>query len=206
MDVSTIKLKRMARKCSSHPLRKKACLSILGLFFLLIIALFFTFNIYYLCSLSFSSFDEMPKRLLPRVAHNRSFYNEVCSHIYETHRSNERIMLNLNVSDFELNAIVQEVSIGGNWTPSNCWSKYRVNIIIPYRNRPEQLRVFLHYIHRYLQLQEIDYRILVVEQSTEKEFNRGKLFNIGFVEAQKRFPSDCYIFHDVIIVWTVLKW
>jgi len=28
-------------------------------------------------------------------------------------------------------------------------------------------------------------------------FNRGTLSNVGFIEAKKRGPFDCYIFHDV---------
>lgn len=197
MNVSTVVLKWMVRLCSSCFTRKKVCLAILPLLTLPTV-LFFTFNIHYLCSLLFFSFDEMPKYLLPRQTYDSSFYNGVCSHVYETQNSKKKITLNLNVSDVELNTLAQEVVIGGKWAPT-CWSKYRVNIIVPYRQRPQQLRTFLYYIHRFLQLQEIDYHIFIVEQSKEEEFNRGKLFNVGFVEAQKRFPSDCYIFHDVII-------
>lgn len=41
-------------------------------------------------------------------------------------------------------------------------------------------------------------RIVVVEQSKEKLFNRAKLFNIGFVESQKLSKEvECFIFHDV---------
>nr|SVE75555.1 EOG090X0MWD [Daphnia dolichocephala] len=102
----------------------------------------------------------------------------------------------------KLNALTKQSNIwaGGAWAPTDCTSKYRVNIVIPYRARQEQLRAFLHYFHRYLQSQEIAYQIIVIEQSQEGEFNRGKLFNIGFVESQKRFPSDCYIFHDVDLI------
>jgi len=28
-------------------------------------------------------------------------------------------------------------------------------------------------------------------------FNRGKLLNIGFTEAEKDYPYDCYLFHDI---------
>ena len=31
-------------------------------------------------------------------------------------------------------------------------------------------------------------------------FNRAMLMNIGYVEARKRRPYDCYIFHDVDLI------
>nr|CAG4650683.1 EOG090X0MWD [Sida crystallina] len=48
--------------------------------------------------------------------------------------------------------------------------------------------------------QEIEYRITVVEQKDLKPFNRAALFNVGFVEMEKRHPADCYIFHDVDLI------
>ena len=189
-------LKRIARKFSSCPLKKKT-LAIPISFFLF---LFFTVDVHYFCSLSFFSFHEMPNILLPLSSTDFPPTN-ACFHFYERQHSNERLELITNVSAVELRDTYSgsSVSVGGAWKPTECISKYRVNIIIPYRQREEQLRVFLHYFHHFLQLQQISYRIVVVEQSMEKEFNRGKLFNVGFTEAQKHFPSDCYIFHDVLI-------
>lgn len=120
-------------------------------------------------------------------SHNQSLQTEMCDHLYEKHRTQ---------NELEWQSL-KDVSIGGYWTPSHCRSKYRINIIVPFRQREEQLKAFSSYIHPFLQLQEIEYRLVVVEQDSEKDFNRGKLFNIGFTEAQKRFPADCYIFHDV---------
>nr|CAG4638650.1 EOG090X0AZ6 [Cyclestheria hislopi] len=60
--------------------------------------------------------------------------------------------------------------------------------------------IFLHHLHQFLQRQEIGYRITIVEQVAGKDFNRAKLFNIGFIELERRFPTDCYIFHDVDLV------
>ena len=44
---------------------------------------------------------------------------------------------------------------------------YQVAIIVPYRNRTEQLRIFLRFMHPFLQRQELLYRIFVVEQVHE---------------------------------------
>lgn len=89
---------------------------------------------------------------------------------------------------------------GGEWQPLHCTSRYLVAIVVPYRNREEHLKVFLRNIHPFLQQQNIHYKIYVVEQEDEKEFNRGKLFNVGFVEARKEKPFSCFIFHDVDLI------
>lgn len=54
---------------------------------------------------------------------------------------------------------------GGRYHPPNCQAHYKVAIIIPYRNREEHLRLFIQHMHPFLQRQQIDYGIFVVEQS-----------------------------------------
>lgn len=57
-------------------------------------------------------------------------------------------------------------------------------ILVPYRDRPEQLTVFIRDIvpsfGRYMNT----YKVVVIEQEHGKQFNRGKLLNIGFKEYQ----------------------
>jgi len=91
----------------------------------------------------------------------------------------------------------KDLGSGGTWRPSQCSARQKVAIVVPYRERPRQLRIFLHHIHPILQRQQLDYRIVVVEQSAEEFFNRGALLNIGYVEALKYDNYDCVIFHDV---------
>jgi len=86
---------------------------------------------------------------------------------------------------------------GGAWKPTDCVSRYHVAIIIPYRNRESHLQIFLKHMHGFLQSQLLDYRIVLVEQSPEKQFNRAALFNIGFLESRKISDFSCFIFHDV---------
>lgn len=75
---------------------------------------------------------------------------------------------------------------------------HRVAIIVPFRERMSQLKKFLFYMHHFLQLQLVSYKIFVVEQSHEFAFNRGKLFNIGYTMAVREDPDlNCFIFHDV---------
>ncbi|GIY24895.1 beta-1,4-N-acetylgalactosaminyltransferase bre-4, partial [Caerostris extrusa] len=53
---------------------------------------------------------------------------------------------------------------GGRWFPKHCSSWQRVAIIIPYRDRKEQLDIFLQNMHPFLQAQQLDYGIFVIEQ------------------------------------------
>lgn len=74
---------------------------------------------------------------------------------------------------------------------------HKLGIIVPYRNRPEQLSIFKKTIKTYLK--EIDYELIVVEQVDSKDFNRGKLLNIGFIEASL-LNCDYVVFHDVDLI------
>ncbi|GAV01396.1 hypothetical protein RvY_12118 [Ramazzottius varieornatus] len=86
---------------------------------------------------------------------------------------------------------------GGRFRPSHCLARHKVAIILPYRDRPEHLRIFLNNIHPILRRQQLDYGIFVVEQAGLTKFNRGTLMNVGYVEARKSYDYDCFIFHDV---------
>lgn len=93
--------------------------------------------------------------------------------------------------------ILSSVQNGGWWQPKLCLAKRKVAIIIPYKDREEHLAIFLRHLHPILQRQKLHYRIFAVEQEDEYKFNRGKLLNVGFREALKFFPYDCFVFHDV---------
>jgi len=91
---------------------------------------------------------------------------------------------------------------GGLSTPLNCKSRHKVALIIPYRNRESNLKIFLQNIHPFLVKQQIDYGIYLVEPLQNITFNRGLLMNIGFLEALKLSANkwDCFIFHDVDLI------
>lgn len=65
-----------------------------------------------------------------------------------------------------------------------------MTIIIPYRNRQQQLEQFLPHMRAYLP----GAKIIIVEQADEKPFNRGKLLNVGFLESGR---DTHYVFHDI---------
>ena len=84
---------------------------------------------------------------------------------------------------------------------SNCISNKNVAIIIPHRNRLDNLKIFLNNMIPLLTKQKINFGIYVVEPVENIEFNRALLFNVGFLESIKmgkmyNFTWDCFIFHD----------
>jgi len=86
---------------------------------------------------------------------------------------------------------------GGAFLPQDCIPKHHVAIVVPFRDRYAHLSVFLRNIHPFLMKQHIAYRIFVIEQTNGKPFNRAAMMNIGFLEALKIYPWNCFIFHDV---------
>ncbi|XP_074663053.1 beta-1,4-N-acetylgalactosaminyltransferase bre-4-like [Tubulanus polymorphus] len=108
-----------------------------------------------------------------------------------------KVGINTTVPNDDSGFKFRDVMWGGQWKPSNCRSKDKVALIVPYRHREDHLRIFLRHMHSFLQLQSIDYTIFVIEQVDEFPFNRAALLNSGFIEAQKQAVYDCFIFHDV---------
>jgi hypothetical protein len=106
------------------------------------------------------------------------------------------------------------IELGGKWSPIDCKARHRVAIIIPYKNRQDQLDYFMFHMHRFLQRQELHYQIFVVEQMNDQLFNKGILMNAGYLEIMnarkyqknKRFLKlmdkqfDCVVFHDVDLI------
>jgi len=75
---------------------------------------------------------------------------------------------------------------------------HKLAVVIPYRDREENLKVSLPAITAYLQKQNILHTIYVVEQEDGKTFNRGMIRNIGFLQAD--MDHDYFVFHDVDMV------
>ena len=70
-----------------------------------------------------------------------------------------KVQVNLTVLDM---AVVEQqnphVSPGGEYSPGTCRTRHHVAIVVPYRDRAEQLAVFLKHIHPFLSKQELHYR------------------------------------------------
>ena len=86
-------------------------------------------------------------------------------------------------------------------------NRSRVLIIVPYRNRSEQLAIFVPELSHFLSEQELEYKLVVVEHSGMAKFNKGSLINIGFLEAENIYHNklpgqdtayfDCVVVHDI---------
>jgi len=100
----------------------------------------------------------------------------------------------------DIEFILPNIVIGGHYTPDECTPRDRVAIIVPYRCREKHLATLLANLHPMLMRQNIDYTVFIVEQVGNGSFNRAKLFNVGYFEANKMMDFDCYIFHDVDLV------
>ena len=73
----------------------------------------------------------------------------------------------------------------------------KYNFIIPYRNRKEHLDEFIRRFKDMLKGREVDAKFYIIHQMNPKDFNRGALKNIGFLEVSKIRPDGIFIFHDV---------
>ena len=75
-------------------------------------------------------------------------------------------------------------------------SPHKLGIIVPYRDRYDQLVLFKYYMVEYLSTKNIDYEIIVIQQDDAKLFNRGMILNVGAKYA-KGLGCDYMVFHDV---------
>ncbi|XP_072169614.1 beta-1,4-galactosyltransferase 6-like [Diadema setosum] len=86
---------------------------------------------------------------------------------------------------------------GGHWKPINCRPRWKVAIIIPFRDRYHHLPIILRYLTPMLKRQLLEFTFFAVEQANRDLFNRAMLMNVGFLEALNFTRYDCFIFHDV---------
>ena len=66
-------------------------------------------------------------------------------------------------------------------------------IIVPFRNREENLKQFIPHMHHFLK--DVKHRIVVIEQAGDGLFNKARLLNVGFSLYQDANAYFC--FHDV---------
>jgi hypothetical protein len=89
------------------------------------------------------------------------------------------------------------------WAPLNVCVYIKVStahmnlIIIPYRNRQDHLKTFLKSVPEFKKHLS-NFKLLVVEQTKGKEFNRGKLLNVGFHYAMETYVGNI-VPRDVIV-------
>ncbi|XP_056407950.1 beta-1,4-galactosyltransferase 1-like [Hyla sarda] len=105
-----------------------------------------------------------------------------------------------NISIMDVMTVNSHLQEGGRGKPKYCKAQQKIAIIIPFRNREPHLAIWLHYMLPFLQKQQGDFGIYVVEQINNTTFNRAKLMNVGYSEAIKDYDYNCFIFSDVDII------
>ena len=120
--------------------------------------------------------------------------NQTCQIHFQGH-------INVTLSppdDFQIDSLSTNTYLK-RWQTTNACSLHQnetLAIVIPYRDRKENLRNILYNLILLLQRQKIsNYRIFVIEQQTTGAFNKGRLLNIAFEHLRKTSRPTCVIFH-----------
>uniref|UniRef100_F1KZB4 Beta-1,4-N-acetylgalactosaminyltransferase n=1 Tax=Ascaris suum TaxID=6253 RepID=F1KZB4_ASCSU len=69
-------------------------------------------------------------------------------------------------------------------------------VLVPYRDRAAELQTFAPYIDAFLERQQVEHKIIILNQTDELRFNRASLINVGWYEAD-RLGCDYLVMHDV---------
>uniref|UniRef100_A0A0B7B8W5 Beta-1,4-galactosyltransferase n=1 Tax=Arion vulgaris TaxID=1028688 RepID=A0A0B7B8W5_9EUPU len=68
-------------------------------------------------------------------------------------------------------------------------------VLVPFRNRFEELLEFAPHVHKFLNRQNVNHKLVVINQQDQFRFNRASLINAGFLET--RSFCDYIAMHDV---------
>uniref|UniRef100_A0A4W5KSG1 Galactosyltransferase N-terminal domain-containing protein n=1 Tax=Hucho hucho TaxID=62062 RepID=A0A4W5KSG1_9TELE len=60
-----------------------------------------------------------------------------------------------------------DVHFGGHWKPKDCKPRWKVAILIPFRNRYEHLPILFQHLTPMLQRQRLQFAYYVIEQVTQ---------------------------------------
>ncbi|XP_071158043.1 beta-1,4-galactosyltransferase 5-like [Mytilus edulis] len=109
-----------------------------------------------------------------------------------------REVLNKTVIPYDDLARIYSFMKKGHHIPS-CRPYQKVAIIVPYRNREQQLKIFFNNVLPRIYRQKQEFGIYLVEQADDHPFNRGMLSNIGYEHAMQEdmYSYDCIVIHDV---------
>ncbi|XP_054761815.2 beta-1,4-galactosyltransferase 5-like [Lytechinus pictus] len=130
---------------------------------------------------------DMANRTLPSIILKRKSIREAADEIDKTITE---LNLAVDIDDYRLLP-------GGHWIPLSCNPRWKVAIVVPFRNRFHHLPIFLRHIVPLLKRQKLEFSIFIAEQRNDERFNRAMLMNVGFVEALNFTNYDCVVFHDI---------
>lgn len=75
-------------------------------------------------------------------------------------------------------------------------SKHKLCVVVPFRNRFNQLIELVPHLTRFLRKQNVNHQILVMNQVDNYRFNRASLINVGFLISENS-GCDYIAIHDV---------
>lgn len=75
------------------------------------------------------------------------------------------------------------------------WGPHKLAVIVPFRERFEELMEFVPFMHKFFNMQKVRHHIYIVNQMDNFRFNRAALINIGFL--QSKDSCDYMVMHDV---------
>nr|XP_043874077.1 beta-1,4-galactosyltransferase 7 isoform X2 [Solea senegalensis] len=75
------------------------------------------------------------------------------------------------------------------------WGPHKLALIVPFRERFEELLVFVPFMHTFLNKKKIRHKIIVINQVDHYRFNRASLINVGYQESGN--DTDYLAMHDV---------
>ncbi|XP_062250182.1 beta-1,4-galactosyltransferase 7 isoform X1 [Platichthys flesus] len=75
------------------------------------------------------------------------------------------------------------------------WGPHKLALIIPFRERFEELLVFVPFMHTFLNKKKIRHKFIIINQVDHYRFNRASLINVGFLESGN--DTDYLAMHDV---------
>ena len=100
-------------------------------------------------------------------------------------------MLPFGVDDSQQNCNCNSVNKDSN----EFKSQHKLAILVPFRDRFDELMKFVPHMHKFLQNQKINFKIFIINQSDSLRFNRASLINVGFIIVRHQF--DYIAMHDV---------
>lgn len=73
--------------------------------------------------------------------------------------------------------------------------EHKLAVVVPFRDRFEELLVFVPHLSKFLKQQGIKFKIFVINQVDKHRFNRGSLINVGYLLSHNE--CDYLAMHDV---------
>ncbi|XP_005090485.2 beta-1,4-galactosyltransferase 7 [Aplysia californica] len=90
---------------------------------------------------------------------------------------------------------VEDVRKGGSEEKPDTGEDHKLCILVPFRDRFEELLEFAPFLGKFLERQKVNHKIVIINQLDKYRFNRASLINAGFLHT--RHDCDYIAMHDV---------